>query len=71
MDPEVGRERVTSHGFAYIEGDDDLSGFSAAIILTDHDVIDLASIAASVPVVFDAKGAYRRRSVVADNVEVL
>jgi UDP-N-acetyl-D-glucosamine dehydrogenase len=71
MDPEVGAERVATHGFTYITPDDDLSGFSAAIILTDHDAIDLASIAEQVPTVFDARGAYRRRSIVVDNVEVL
>ena len=71
MDPEVGSDRVASHGFAYVGPGDDISGFAAAIILTDHDSIDLAHVAAKVPSVFDARGAYRRRGIDANNVEVL
>ena len=71
MDPEVGEERVSSYGFTYVDDKHDLSGFSAAIILTDHDSIDYAAIANAVPAVFDARGAYRRRDIEADNVEVL
>jgi hypothetical protein len=42
-----------------------------AVVLTDHDGIDYAGIAAQVPVVFDAKGAYRRRGLDAGNVVAL
>lgn len=45
--------------------------FDLAVILTDHDVFDYEAIAASVPVVFDARGAYARRGLNADNVEAL
>jgi UDP-N-acetyl-D-glucosamine dehydrogenase len=71
MDPVVGRERTTAHGFSYVEEGADLSDFAAAVILTDHDSIDIERVASSVPVVFDARGAYRKRGIGADNVEVL
>lgn len=71
LDPVVGRERVESHGFDYVDATDDMSEFSAALVLTDHSAIDLASLAASVPLVFDARGAFRRRGIDAANVTVL
>ena len=71
LDPVVGTERIEHHGFRPVTTDDDLSRFAVAVILTDHDDIDYGAISASVPVVFDAKGAYRRRGISADNVVVL
>jgi UDP-N-acetyl-D-mannosaminuronate dehydrogenase len=54
--------------FSNVTPEDDLSRFAAAVVLTDHDVIDYADLAARVPVVFDARGTYRRRGLVAENV---
>jgi UDP-N-acetyl-D-glucosamine dehydrogenase len=71
LDPVVGSERISGHGFAVVEPGDDLERFAMAIVLTDHDGIDYAGIAAQVPVVFDAKGAYRRRGLDAGNVVAL
>ena len=71
LDPVVGREGVTAHGYSYVEEGEDLSDFAAAIILTDHDSIDIEKGASGVPVVFDARGAYRKRGIETDNVEVL
>jgi UDP-N-acetyl-D-glucosamine dehydrogenase len=71
MDPEVGRDRVLSHGFKFTDQEDSLTEFAAAIVLTDHDVIDLTRIADDVPLVFDARGAFRRRHLSSSNVEVL
>ena len=71
LDPVVGRERTVAHRLSYVEPGADLSGFAAAIILTDHDSIDIEAIASAVPIVFDARGAYRKRDIEADNVEVL
>jgi UDP-N-acetyl-D-glucosamine dehydrogenase len=71
LDPVVGSERIDGHGFAVVEPGDDLERFAMAVVLTDHDGIDYAGIAAEVPVVFDAKGAYRRRGLDAGNVVAL
>jgi UDP-N-acetyl-D-glucosamine dehydrogenase len=71
LDPVVGSERIDGHGFAVVEPGDDLERFAMAVVLTDHDGIDYAGIAAQVPVVFDAKGAYRRRGLDAGNVVAL
>lgn len=68
FDPVVGADRIRHHGFHAIETTDDLSRFAIAVVLTDHDAIDYATVAAGVPVVFDAKGTYRRRGISADNV---
>lgn len=71
LDPVVGPERIRHHGFQSVDQSDDLSRFAAAVVLTDHDAIDYAAIAAAVPAVFDAKGTFRRRGIVADNVIAL
>jgi UDP-N-acetyl-D-glucosamine dehydrogenase len=68
MDPVVGAERIREHGFAAVEPDQELSDFAIAALLTDHAVLDLERIAASVPVVFDARGAYRRAGLDPGNV---
>jgi UDP-N-acetyl-D-glucosamine dehydrogenase len=71
LDPVVGAERIRHHGFESVDAADDLSRFAAAVVLTDHDAIDYAAVAAAVPVVFDAKGTFRRRGLDADNVVAL
>lgn len=71
LDPVVGSERIGEHGFTVVEPGDDLERFAMTVVLTDHDGIDYAGIAAEVPVVFDAKGAYRRRGLDAGNVVAL
>jgi UDP-N-acetyl-D-glucosamine dehydrogenase len=71
LDPVVGTKRIEDHGFKAISMDDDLSRFAIAAVLTDHDDIDYAALATRVPVVFDARGAYRRRGQAPDNVTVL
>jgi UDP-N-acetyl-D-glucosamine dehydrogenase len=71
MDPVVGSERIASHGFTPVEPDADLSGFALAAVLTDHDAIDYAAIADAVPLVYDTRGAYRRRGIHRDNVTAL
>jgi UDP-N-acetyl-D-glucosamine dehydrogenase len=71
FDPVVGSERVRARAYAATDSEANLSGFDIAVILTDHDVIDLQAIAAQVPIVFDTRGAYRRRGLIADNVSPL
>jgi UDP-N-acetyl-D-glucosamine dehydrogenase len=71
FDPVVGAERVRARGYAAVEGDEAVTGFDIAVVLTDHDVIDLMTVAERVPIVFDTRGAYRRRGLRADNVSTL
>ncbi len=68
-DPLVDVAGIEGRGFAAVEGAD--GDYAVAVILTDHDVFDCEAIAAAVPVVFDARGAFARRGLNADNVEAL
>jgi UDP-N-acetyl-D-glucosamine dehydrogenase len=71
LDPVVGDERIRHHGYEPVAVDDDLSRFDVAAVLTDHRVVDYRRLADQVPVVFDARGVYRRLGIEADNVEPL
>ncbi len=71
LDPLVGAERIESHGFAAVEDEEPLTGFAVAVLLTDHEMLDLDRIATEVPLVLDARGAYRRRGAEPGNVESL
>jgi UDP-N-acetyl-D-glucosamine dehydrogenase len=71
MDPLVGADRIRHHGYEPVEMGDDLSGFALAAVLCDHDVLDFADLARSVPAVFDARGAYRKRRLDHGNVTTL
>jgi UDP-N-acetyl-D-glucosamine dehydrogenase len=71
LDPVVGGARISDHGFTPVGPDDDLGGFALAAVLTDHTTLDLGAIAAAVPVVFDARGAYRRAGLSPGNVVTL
>lgn len=68
LDPLVGAERIQGHGFTPVSIDDDLSRFAVAVVLTDHSATDYARIAEQVPVVYDARGVYRRLGLSFDNV---
>jgi UDP-N-acetyl-D-glucosamine dehydrogenase len=71
FDPVVGADRVRARGYTAIDAHSARGAFDIAVILTDHDVIDLASVAAQVPIVFDTRGAFRRRGLAADHVSTL
>ena len=71
LDPVVGRKRIEQHGFVAVDPGDDLSRFALAAVLTDHDDIDYATLAAAVPIVFDSRGTYRARGLSAPNVYTL
>ncbi len=68
LDPLVPADRIASHGFKVA---DDPHDYAVAVVLTDHAAIDYRAIAEAVPLVFDARDAYRRRGIEASNVEVL
>lgn len=65
FDPVVGAERITSRG---MKAADTVTGNAIAVILTDHSVFDYAELARDVPIVFDARGVYRRLGIEAPNV---
>ena len=67
-DPVVGDDRIEENGFTPSQG---LGRYDVAVVLTDHDVIDLMGIADRSTVVFDARGAYRKRGLNASNVVVM
>jgi len=71
LDRLVGDERIRSHGFEPVAPDDDLSGFALAAILTDHRDVDYEKIATEIPVVYDARGIYRRQGLQHSNVYAL
>jgi UDP-N-acetyl-D-glucosamine dehydrogenase len=70
-DPLVDATRIAGYGFIPVQGDRVPPDVALAVILTDHDLFDYPAIAASVPVVFDARGAFARRGLAADNVVAL
>ena len=68
FDPVVGAERVEANGLA---STDAMGTYDIAVVLTDHDVFDLASIASRAAVVFDTRGAFRKRGLEVGNVVVM
>jgi UDP-N-acetyl-D-mannosaminuronate dehydrogenase len=70
-DPVVGAERVRRRGFRAVDALDDLDGYDIAVVLTDHDAVDLTGVADRVPIVFDTRGAFRRRGIAANHVTTL
>ncbi len=71
LDPVVGADRIVSHGFTAVEAGDDLTEFDIAVLLTDHDALDLEGLAKSVPLVLDTRGAYRRHGITGDAIVAL
>ena len=69
LDPHVDPARIKAYGFQPVE--DEHEGVAVAVILADHDIIDLENLADRVPLVFDARGAYRRRGLRNPNVTTL
>lgn len=67
-DPIVGDDGIKQNGFTPADG---LGTYDVAVVLTDHDVIDLGGIAGRSTVVFDSRGAYRKRGIQAPNVVVM
>jgi UDP-N-acetyl-D-glucosamine dehydrogenase len=68
LDPLIGNNRIRSHGFDAVDGSDALDRFALAAVLTDHGDTDYERIAREVPVVYDARGVYRRLGLTFDNV---
>ena len=71
LDEIVGSERIRHHGFRPVSATDDLSRFHMAAILTDHSTVDYTKLANKLPIVFDARGVYRRMDLLPENIESL
>lgn len=71
LDDVVGEERIKLHGFIPASQNVELSRIELAAVLTDHPQVDYERLAASVPVVYDARGIYRRLGIEAQNVVAL
>jgi UDP-N-acetyl-D-glucosamine dehydrogenase len=71
LDPMVSSDRIAHHGFDPVAPGDPLDDYAIAAVLTDHPDLDLERIADAVPVVFDARGAYRKAGLVRDDVFAL
>jgi len=71
LDPIVGKDGIEAHGFTAVAPEDSFADFAVAVLLTDHDVLDLKKIAAEVDLVLDTRGAFRRSGFVTENVESL
>lgn len=70
-DPLVPADRLARDGYRVIDHLGDLEGWDLAIVLTDHDAVDYAGLAAQIPLVFDTRGVYRRLGERPDNVVTL
>jgi UDP-N-acetyl-D-glucosamine dehydrogenase len=68
LDPIVGEDRIRAHGFGPVSEKENLDRFALAAILTDHAELDYEKIAREVPVVYDARGVYRRLGLKRSNV---
>ena len=69
-DPVIGADRIATRGYtaASTLTPDRLAAHDLAVVLCDHEVIDWATVAAHVPLVFDARGAYHRRGVIRPHI---
>ena len=70
-DPLVPGARIAATGFEVVTDLATATGWDLAIVLTDHDDVDYAALAAQVPLVFDTRGIYRRLGLRLDNVVTL
>ena len=71
VDPHVPEARLARQGHEVVPADGDLTGWTLAVVLTDHDRVDYAALARQVDAVFDTRGVYRRLGITADNVTAL
>lgn len=60
LDPHVDPARVAGKGYGMVDSIE-AGAHDVAVVLTDHDVLDFAAIAAAVPLVFDTRGRYGRK----------
>ncbi len=70
-DPHVPVERLAGDGAEVVPDLAAARGWDVAVVLTDHDAVDYRALAASVPLVLDTRGVYRRLGLRPGNVVAL
>jgi len=70
-DPHVDPARLAHGGHEVVDDLNAATGWDLAVILTDHDNIDYAALAARTSVVFDTRGVYRRLGASAEHISTL
>jgi len=70
-DPLVPDERLARDGYTVVGTLEQPDSWDLAIVLTDHDAVDYALLAETVPLVFDTRGVYRRLGLRPGNVVAL
>lgn len=68
LDGHVGAEQIAAHGFTPVDTLEEAATYDVAIVLTDHDDVDYATMAAQVDFVFDTRGVYRRRGLAGPSI---
>jgi UDP-N-acetyl-D-glucosamine dehydrogenase len=71
IDPVVGADRIVARGHRATDEHADLGRYQLAIVLTDHDQVDYQRIADQVPLIFDARGIYRRLGIRRESVHAI
>ena len=71
VDPHVDPASLARFGYEVVTNGDDVSGWTLAVVLTDHDAIDYHRLAEQVDIVFDTRGVYRRLGLNSGNVIAL
>lgn len=62
-DQFVGAQHIRAHGYRPVETLGNLRDYDIAVVLTDHEMVDLAAVAEHVPLIFDSRDAFRRRGI--------
>ena len=68
LEPMLTQASIEAHGVTAVSGLGSLGAIDLAIILTDHEAVDYEGVADAAPVVFDTRGAYRKRGLAIPNV---
>lgn len=68
LDPHVDDARVVSRGYGVADVAGDPEPYDLALVLTDHDAVDYSRVFDVSRLVFDTRGAYRKRGVIEDRV---
>ena len=68
LEPMLTQASVEAHGVTAVSGLRSLGAIDLAVILTDHDDVDYEGVASIAPVVFDTRGAYRKRRLTSSNI---
>ena len=71
LDPHVDDQRIVSRGYGLADLSTEAEPYDLALVLTDHDAVDYARVFDASRLIFDTRGAYRKRGVVGQRVVTL